>query len=97
VRLLYTSRAIADLTAIGDYLASRSPVGAERVRAAILLTLRTIVELPLAGRLQTTDAVRKLAVRRYPYLVYYQVDENCAEIVVLTIQHSSRQRTFRDA
>jgi len=97
VRLLYTDRAITDLTDIGDYLATRSLVGAERVRTAILVTLRTIVDLPYAGRLQTTDAVRKIAVRRYPYPVYYRLNEDAGEIVVLTVQHSSRQRAFRDA
>jgi toxin ParE1/3/4 len=97
VRLSYTSRAIADLTEIADYLVQRSPIGAERVRTAILVTLRTIIDLPHAGRLQTVAAVRKIAVRRYPYLVYYRIDDDAAEIVVLTIQHSARRRTFRDA
>ena len=97
MKLLYTARAIADLTDIGDYLATRSPIGAERVRAAILVTLRNIIDLPFAGRRQTTDAVRKVSVRRYPYLVYYRLDEDAGEIVVLTVQHSSRRRAFSDA
>jgi plasmid stabilization system protein ParE len=97
VRLRYTPRSIADLAEIADYLVSRNPIGAGRVRTAILVTLQTIIDLPHAGRLQTTDAVRKVAVRRYPYLVYYHVDEDAGEIVVLTIQHSARRRAFSDA
>jgi plasmid stabilization system protein ParE len=97
VRLCYTTRAAADLTEIANYLVSRSPVGAQRVRAAILATLRTIIDLPHAGRLQAVDAVRKIVVRRYPYVVYYRVDEDAEEIVVLTIQHTAQQRAFRDA
>jgi plasmid stabilization system protein ParE len=72
-------------------------VGAERVRTAILATLRIVVDLPHAGRLQTTGAVRKIAVRRYPYLVYYRIDEAAGEILVLTVEHSARRRAFRDA
>ena len=97
MRLRYTARAITDLTEIADYLASRSHVGAERVRVAILVTLQTMAHLPHIGRLQTTDRVRKIAAHRYPYLIYYRVDDDAAEVVVLTIQHSARQRVFRDA
>jgi len=97
VILLYTARAIADLEEIADYLAPRSPIGAERVRTAILVTLRTIIDLPRAGRLQMADGVRKIAVRRYPYLVYYRIDDNVGEIVVLAVQHSARRRAYRDA
>lgn len=97
MRLRYTARAIADLTEIADHLVLRSPGGAWSMRPAILLTLQTIINLPHAGRLQTVDIVRKLPVRRYPYLVYDRVHEDAGEIVVPTIQHSARRRAFRDA
>lgn len=64
MRLRYTPRAIADLTEIADYFISHTPVGMERVRIAIIVTLRTIVDLPYIGRRQTVDGVRKLAVRK---------------------------------
>jgi toxin ParE1/3/4 len=35
--------------------------------------------------------------RKYGYLAYYTVDEESEEIVVLTIQHSARDRPFSDA
>jgi plasmid stabilization system protein ParE len=66
------------------------------VRTAILATLQIVIDLPYAGRLQMTEDVRKIAVRRYPHLVYYRVDEDVEEIIVLAIQHSAR-RAFRDA
>jgi plasmid stabilization system protein ParE len=49
LRLLYTVRAIADLTEIADYLVSRSPVGAKRVRTAIVVTLKTVVDFRHSG------------------------------------------------
>jgi toxin ParE1/3/4 len=97
VRLRYTARAISDLTEIADYLVSHGAVGAERARAAILVTLQTILDMPYAGRPQTTDQVRKIAVRGYPYLIYHRVDDNAPEVVVLTVQHSARRRACRDA
>ena len=50
------------------------------------------------GRQGTTiEGVRKLVARKYPYLVYYTVDEAREEIVILTIQHPAREREHEDA
>jgi hypothetical protein len=41
--------------------------------------------------------VRKLATRQYPYLVYYTLDEEADEVVIVTIQHPAREREHSDA
>jgi plasmid stabilization system protein ParE len=61
--------------------------------AAILESLRHLGLFPQIGRRQRVADVRKLVTRRYPYLVYYTVDE---EIVILIIQHPARERTHSD-
>ena len=94
MRLVYTSRAIADLTEIADYLVSGSPIWAERVRTAILATLQIVIDPSHAGWLQTIDADRKIEGRLYPHRVCYLA---AAEIVVLTIPQSTRRRAFGDA
>jgi CHAT domain-containing protein len=48
------------------------------------------------GRRQTADTVRKIAVRKYKYLIYYSTDDNAEEIIILTIQHGAREREFTD-
>jgi toxin ParE1/3/4 len=96
MKLYYTPRAVADLEAIAEYLQPRSLQGAARVRVAILETLRNLVQFPHIGRRQTAETVRKIAVRKYKYLVYYSLDEAAEEIVVLTIQHGAREREFAD-
>jgi toxin ParE1/3/4 len=40
--------------------------------------------------------VRKLLTRRYPYLVYYTVDDEAEEIVILAVQHPAREREHSD-
>jgi toxin ParE1/3/4 len=35
--------------------------------------------------------------RRYPYLVYYTVDDQAGEIIVLAIQHPAREHEHSDA
>lgn len=97
MKLRFTLRATQDLSNIADYVHERNPPAARRVRAAIIETLQTLVLFPRIGRQQTIESIRKVVTRRYPYLVYYTVDETSEEIVVLTIQHPSRERTHSDA
>jgi toxin ParE1/3/4 len=70
----FSPRAARDLSDIADYIRSRNPSGAQRVRAAILTSVEILARFPDAGRLQSYKNVRKLVVRRYPYLIYYTVD-----------------------
>jgi plasmid stabilization system protein ParE len=67
-----------------------------RVRAAILQTLRLLTRFPRIGRAQTVEGVRKIVTRRYPYIVYYSVDDGAREIIIHTIQHASRRREYTD-
>jgi addiction module RelE/StbE family toxin len=97
MRLRLTRRAIQDLTEIADYLHAQNPDAALRVRTAILQTLESATLFPQLGRQQTVAGLRKLVVRRYPYLIYYTVDASAEQLVVLTIRHASRKRTQRDA
>jgi plasmid stabilization system protein ParE len=62
-----------------------------------LHSLRNLVLFPQVGRAQTVEGVRKLVTRKYPYLVYYAVDEVGREIIIPTVQHPAREREHDDA
>jgi hypothetical protein len=53
--------------------------------------------VPQVGRAQTIAGVRKLVTRKYPYVVYYTVDEKSEEVIILTIQHPAQERNYQDA
>jgi toxin ParE1/3/4 len=97
MKLRFTLRATQDLVDIADYIRARNPAAALRVRNAILDSLRNLTLWPEIGRRQTVAGVRKLVTRKYPYLVYYTVNEPADEIIVLTIQHPARERSYEDA
>jgi toxin ParE1/3/4 len=97
VNLRFTPRAAQDLAAIADYIRAHDPAAAQRVRAAILRSLQNLVLFPQAGRAQVVEGVRKLVTRKYPYLVYYTIDEMGGEIIILTIQHPAREQQHEDA
>jgi plasmid stabilization system protein ParE len=46
MRLRFTPRAVADLISIADYLRERNPQAALSVRAAILDSLRLLLQFP---------------------------------------------------
>jgi plasmid stabilization system protein ParE len=96
MKLRFTPRATQDLVDIADYVRAHNPAAAQRVRAAILASLQSLIRHPYIGREQTLAGVRKLVTRRYPYLVYFTVEAATEEIVVLAIQHPARAREHED-
>jgi toxin ParE1/3/4 len=97
MRLRFTPRAARDLAEIADHIREHSPTAALRVRAAIIESLQSLILFPHIGRQQKVEGVRKLVMRRYPYLVYYSADDGAEEIVILAIQHPAREREYPDA
>jgi plasmid stabilization system protein ParE len=95
VKLRYTARATIDLAEIAEHL-RHNPTAALAVRDAILRSLQTLTLFPALGRRQNVEGVRKLVTGKYRYLVYYTTDEAAEEIVILTIQHPTRSREYRD-
>jgi plasmid stabilization system protein ParE len=96
VKLRLTVRATENITDIAEYLHQHNRQAALRVRAEIYEALKNLLLFPRAGRRQTTEGVRKLVTPRFGYLVYYLVDEEADELVVLNVKHPARQREHED-
>jgi toxin ParE1/3/4 len=96
MKLRFTRRAIANLIEIADHIRARNPAAARRVRAAIYESLQLLILFPHIGRRQKTEGVRKLVTRKYPYLVYYTIDEAADEIVILSVKHPAQRREHQD-
>ena len=96
MKLRFTPRATKDIAEIADFIRARNPAASGRVRDSILDAMQTLVLFPKTGRPQTLEGVRKLVTRKFRYLVFYQVDAEAEEIVILTIQHPAREREFAD-
>ena len=88
MRLRYTRPALADLSAILDYIALRSPQGARRVQARIQALTNLLLQHPNIGRLTSDPSIRRMPVTPYPYLVFYEVGEN--EIIIHAVRHAAR-------
>jgi toxin ParE1/3/4 len=97
MKLRFTPRAIPDIAANADHIRAENPAAAQRVRAAIYKSLQDLILFPYIGRRQKAEHVRKLVTRRYPYLVYYTVNSDAEEIVILNVKHPARERRHEDA
>jgi toxin ParE1/3/4 len=88
VRLRYTLPALADLTAILDYIAAHSPQGAKRVQARIQAIIDLLLLHPHIGARTDNPAIRRLATPPYPYVVFYEATES--EIIIHAVRHLAR-------
>jgi toxin ParE1/3/4 len=96
MKVRFSPQATQNLEDIADYIRSRNPAAAQRVRTAILSALDILTGHPYAGRQQDHEGVRKLVVPSYPYLIYYTVASAEDEAIVVAIQHTARERDYSD-
>ena len=88
VRLRYTLPALADLSAILDYIAAHSPQGARRVQARIQALTDLLLLYPHIGRRTNDPAIRRMMTTPYPYLIFYEAAET--EIIIHAVRHAAR-------
>jgi toxin ParE1/3/4 len=88
VKLRYTLPALADLSAILDYIAAHSPQGARRVQARIKALTDLLLLHPHIGRRTNDPAIRRMTTTPYLYLVFYETTET--EIIIHAVRHAAR-------
>ena len=90
MRVRFRPRAVRDLFGIAEYLVQESVDGAVAVESAIRSTIRFLADFPEIGRpLTARPDVRVIPVRRYPYLIFYEVSEDA--LFILHIRHGARE------
>jgi plasmid stabilization system protein ParE len=92
MKLRFTTRATENIAAAADYIRPRNPAGAAGARAAIYRSLHNLLLFPEMGRLQKHAGVRKLITGGYHYIIYYTIDRDADEIVILNVKHPAQMR-----
>ena len=88
MRLRYTLPALADLSAILDYIAAHSPRGARQVQTRIKVLTDLLLLHPHIGRRTSDPAIRRMPMTPYPYLLFYEATES--EIIIHAVRHAAR-------
>ncbi len=85
----WTRPALADLEAIGDFVARDNPHAAQRLVARIVAAVETLREHPHLGRPGRIPGTRELIVAETLYVAPYRVADN--EVQILAVFHGARQ------
>lgn len=91
MKVRWSDSALAELEDIFSYIFERNRSAATSVVRRIEELAALLEQFPLAGHLTDEAGVRAISVVRYPFLVFYTVNENAAEVVILHVRHTSRQ------
>jgi toxin ParE1/3/4 len=98
VKVRYSTRATYEIAEIGRYIETDNPDAAKRVVREITRIAESLAMFPDKGRKQRARNTRRIGTPRYPYGIYYRVDETIEEVLSLTIRHTARRRpkAFQD-
>lgn len=91
-KVRYTPRALGDLDVIFEYIAAQNPRAASAVKSRIRERIASLARFPASGPETATPGLRMLAVGRYPYLVFYEIEETAKHVAIVHIRHASRDR-----
>jgi toxin ParE1/3/4 len=89
IGLEWSAYALADRSAIFDYIEADSPRAAAAVDARIRGQVEKLARFPQTGRQGRTQGTRELVISRTPYVVAYHIAGNTVRI--LRILHGSRR------
>ena len=86
----FSTSAQNDLENIQKYIYENNKDAARDVIAHIINKIETIlIQNPGAGRPGRVLSTRELVITKYPYIIPYQVREDC--IYILRVMHTSRK------
>lgn len=89
MRIRWTTPALRDLEAIGDFIARDKPAAAARIVNAILDGSEALATHPHIGRAGRVPGTRELVIPNTPFVAPYRVRGD--EIEVLAVFHGARQ------
>ncbi len=89
MRLRYTSRALAEIEHLQDYIAERDPAAAFATADRIRARLGDLTAHPGMGRPGRIAGTRELVVTGTPYLVAYRVEAGA--VVILAVIHGAQR------
>jgi toxin ParE1/3/4 len=89
MRLEWSAYALADRSAIFDYIEADRPRAAAAVDERVREQVEVLARFPQNGRNGRTEGTRELVISRTPYIVAYRVTGNTVR--VLRVLHGSRR------
>jgi len=89
-KIRYRPTALAQLDAIFTYIATHNRPAAHRVIAYMKRSIGRLADFPYSARPSEIPDIRELPIVRYPYIVFYTIDEDRREVLILRVRHTSQ-------
>jgi toxin ParE1/3/4 len=89
LRIRWTRPALADLEAIGDFVARDNPAAARRIVVGVVASVDALRDHPNLGRPGRLIGTRELVVSGTPYVVPYRVLGD--DVQILAVFHGARR------
>jgi toxin ParE1/3/4 len=93
MRLRWSETALAEIEDIFSYIYQNNRLAATAVVERIEGLAALLEEFPLVGHPTDEAGVRVLSVVRYPFLIFYAIDDQAGEIVIHSACAAHRART----
>ena len=93
-RIRITPCALADLTAVFDFIRKDSPQNAKGMIRAILDAIDSLEQFPQRFQVAPLQSAKSRNIRSmvvYPYIIRYRVDESQACVHVMHVRHGARK------
>jgi plasmid stabilization system protein ParE len=92
MKLRWSETALAEVEDIFSFIYENSRTAATAVVERIEGLTVLLEEFPFVGHLTDEPEVRVLSVVRYPFLIFYAIDETAGEVVILHVRHTAQER-----
>ena len=90
MKLRYSETALHELDEIFSYIHERNRSAAVAVVNRIERLASLIGEQPFIGHLTDEEGVRVMPVVRYPFVIFYTLNDKADEVVILHVRHGAR-------
>ena len=90
MKLVVSGRAARRLHDISAHIRGDNPAAARDVQRALDQAFALLVRHPFMGR-PFDGQVRRFALPRLPYVIFYRPDEAADELTIVTIRHTSQR------
>jgi plasmid stabilization system protein ParE len=91
MKVRWSQTALVQLDDIFLYIYERNRSAAFSVAKRVEELATLLGEFPLIGHLTDEADVRTLPVVRYPFVIFYAIDDAAGEVVILHVRHTAQE------
>ncbi|WP_441256077.1 type II toxin-antitoxin system RelE/ParE family toxin [Tardiphaga sp. 285_C5_N1_2] len=96
MKVRWSKTALIEFEEIFLYISERNEAAARAVVARIERVCTQLEQFPFTGVATSEDEARMLPIVRYPFSIFYAVDEGLDEVVILHVRHTARRKPATD-